>query len=152
MKFKTYISSITIIPYLLISALNYRQLCNMAVNIGEKIRRRLKESRIGTKAVSEYLSTTKQNIYGIYKRKSIDTALLLKLSKILDQDFFELYSNEYMMTKEGIPAYTKAYKNLKEDTKLLSEQLDACKKELADLREKYDLQKKINVLLEGRKK
>lgn len=33
-------------------------------------------------------------MYDIYKRESIDTGLLLKLSEILEFNFFELFNNE----------------------------------------------------------
>lgn len=46
------------------------------------------------------INTTKQNVYTIFKRQSIDTALLQKISEVLNFDFFKLYSdaislNEY---------------------------------------------------------
>lgn len=43
---------------------------------------------------SSRLSCTRANVYKILEKKSIDTDLLLRISKILDYDFFKLYSKE----------------------------------------------------------
>jgi hypothetical protein len=63
----------------------------MAINIGEKIKARAKQMRIGPTELGKMINTSKQNIYGIYKRKAVDTEILRKLSAALEYDFFELY-------------------------------------------------------------
>ena len=65
----------------------------MEIHIGEKIKNRAKELRIGPTELGQKISTSKQNVYGIYKRKSIDTELLRKLSVALEYDFFLYYVN-----------------------------------------------------------
>ena len=40
------------------------------------------------------LSYSRTNVYKIYDKKSIDTDLLLRISSILQYDFFGLYSRE----------------------------------------------------------
>ena len=64
----------------------------MSVHIGEKIKQRAKELRIGTTELGRLINTSKQNIYGIYKRKSTDSEMLRKLSDALDYDFFQYYA------------------------------------------------------------
>lgn len=120
----------------------------MALNIGEKIKQRAKELRIGPTELGKMINTSKQNVYGIYKRKSIDTDLLRKISKALNCDFFQYYiTDSVTYSHEGAPPYGKKGKNqlsiIDEVTKL--------RKELEDLREKYELLKKVNALLEKQK-
>lgn len=40
------------------------------------------------------LSCERSNLYRIFEKDSIDTRLLLNISRALDYDFFQLYSNE----------------------------------------------------------
>ena len=60
----------------------------MDFHIGELIRERAKSLRIGPTELGSKIETSKQNVYGIFKRRSIDTELLAKISKALEYDFF----------------------------------------------------------------
>src|SRR4051812_41417017 len=62
-----------------------------AMHIGEKVKARAKELRMGPTELARAIKTSKQNIYGIYLRETIDTGLLQKLGKALDFDFFAYY-------------------------------------------------------------
>ncbi len=42
---------------------------------------------------AERLSCTRVNAYKIFNKKSIDTDMLLRISSILEYDFFQHYSN-----------------------------------------------------------
>ncbi len=66
----------------------------MKLHIGHIIEKKNKEKNIGPTELGRKLHTSKQNIYAIYKRESIDTMLLFQLSKVLKYDFFELYSEK----------------------------------------------------------
>jgi transcriptional regulator with XRE-family HTH domain len=121
----------------------------MSVNIGEKIQQRAKELRIGPTELGELLNTSKQNIYSIYKRKSLDAETLRKLSVALKYDFFDYFkpaklpetfsdiTEKYTPEKSKVVAYSE-YAKLKADYE--------------HLKEKYELLKKVNLLLEGRTK
>ena len=119
------------------------QFCSMAVHIGEKIKSRAKELRIGPTELGKMINTSKQNVYGIYKRKSIDVEMLKKISEALNYDFFQFY------VKPRIPLLEeeKGEYNLLEFRKL-KEDFDSILKEHMELKEKYDLLKKVNELLE----
>lgn len=121
----------------------------MAINIGEKVKLRAKQLRIGPTELGKLINTSKQNVYGIYKRKSLDTETLRKLSAALDYDFFEYYrivdephklSDPPVKYERGVPK-TVPYKDF---LKLRTE--------LDNLKEKYELLKKVNDLLEKRGK
>jgi hypothetical protein len=120
----------------------------MSVHIGEKIKQRAKELRIGSTELGKLINTSKQNIYGIYKRKSTDSEMLRKLSKALDYDFFQYYNVETVSTvSEPTSHYGRKNKQA-----VSLEEYQKLKKELDDLKEKYELLKKINALLEKQKK
>lgn len=119
------------------------QFCSMAVHIGEKIKSRAKELRIGPTELGKMINTSKQNVYGIYKRKSIDVEMLKKISKALDYDFFHYYITARLpLLEEEKGAYSfQEFNKLKEDYKNVL-------KEHMELKEKYELLKKVNELLE----
>lgn len=122
----------------------------MAINIGEKVKLRAKQLRIGPTELGKLIDTSKQNVYGIYKRKSIDAEILRKLSTALDYDFFEYYRLPEETTKLVVdPDISYQRKNqkyipLKDYQKL--------KAEYDNLKEKYELLKRVNELLEKRSK
>lgn len=117
----------------------------MSIHIGEKVKARAKSLRIGPTELGKMINTSKQNIYGIYKRKSLDTETLRKLSNALDYDFFEYYRMSDDTPKlvepggkyERLPAKTVPYKEFQK-----------LKADYDNLKEKYDLLKKVNELLE----
>jgi transcriptional regulator with XRE-family HTH domain len=125
------------------------EFCKMKVHIGEKIKQRSKELRIGPTELAGMINTSKQNIYGIFKRESIDTALLEKLGKALKYDFFALYINPKLSPlKENETSEKKNKPYFLPDEKSEFSQL---KNQLMDLKEKYELLKKVNTLLEEKK-
>ncbi len=120
----------------------------MEIHIGQKIREKAKELRIGPTELSKMINTSKQNIYGIYKRKSIDTYLLSKISYAFNYNFFKHYfSDEQILSSaEPVPDYrTGKSKPPPQETEIL-------KKEISELKDKYGLLQKINSLLEKDKK
>ena len=63
----------------------------MEFHIGSYIKKIADSRKKGPTELGREISTSKQNIYGIFKRKSIDTLLLMKLSRALNHDFFMEY-------------------------------------------------------------
>ena len=122
----------------------------MKIHIGEKLKAQAKALRIGTTELAKSINTSKQNIYGIFKRESIDTALLQKFCKALNYDFFTFFIDQKLPpnidTTEGIKK-GKAYTSSEGDL-----EYNILKSQLMDLKEKYELVKKVNVLLEEKKK
>lgn len=68
--------------------------CTGIMDIGKEIEKKSKELRIGSTQLAKMVNTTKQNIHLIFKKKSIDTDLLVMISKALNFDFFQLYRVE----------------------------------------------------------
>ncbi|MBO7055563.1 MAG: XRE family transcriptional regulator [Bacteroidales bacterium] len=64
------------------------------IHIGKEIKRIVKEQGRQTQWLAEKLNYDRNNIYDIYKRRYIDTGVLLRLSNALEYDFFALYSQQ----------------------------------------------------------
>jgi hypothetical protein len=62
------------------------------IHIGEEIQELLRKKRMKVVDFSRKIDTNRNNSYDIFSRKSIDTNLLLKISEVLEFDFFRLYS------------------------------------------------------------
>lgn len=116
------------------------------MRIGEKVEARAKEVRMGPTELARKIKSTKQNVYNIYKRHSIDTALLQRLGKVLDFDFF-VYFSPANTVNQPRPPYGKPKKG--ESTP--EAELALVKKEYAELREKYELLKELYEAKTGKK-
>lgn len=64
------------------------------IHIGSIIKKRFDEQGVSVSWFARELCCDRTNIYSIFKRESIDTALLEKISIILNYDFFKHYSND----------------------------------------------------------
>jgi len=91
------------------------------LHIGERIKERAKELRIGATELGGIINTSKQNIYGIYKRRTIDTGLLKKISQALDCDFFALYMEG---ASEEVGEESTTISMLYEDVQIMRKELD----------------------------
>lgn len=60
--------------------------------IGKLIKQRIEELEISEQRLSNYLKKTVDEMNEIFNSSTIDVELLLKFSKILEYDFFRLYS------------------------------------------------------------
>lgn len=72
------------------------------VNIGKIIEDEFNASGLQVSYFAQKINTSKRNVYNIFKRKSLDTNLLLKISEILEKDFFSIYSDKLKKTENGI--------------------------------------------------
>lgn len=70
----------------------------MELHIGSLIKEVAKEKRIGPTELGNKINTSKQNVYGIYKRKSCDAKLLFNISLALQHDFFMEYVRRLGLT------------------------------------------------------
>jgi lambda repressor-like predicted transcriptional regulator len=70
------------------------------VHIGQKIEETLREKGMSVMAFSKKIKRSRNVVYDIFNRTSIDTELLLLICKALETDFFKLYS-ERLQTKKA---------------------------------------------------
>jgi plasmid maintenance system antidote protein VapI len=71
------------------------------IHIGSNIRDYVDKQGISITWFAERLDCTRTTIYNIFTRKTIDSGLLLKISEVLNHDFFEDYENEYYSKKRS---------------------------------------------------
>ena len=64
----------------------------MIVHIGNKIKDVVCKKGMSVSEFGRRINKSRENVYSIYKRKTIDTGLLLVISKVLEHDFFEYYT------------------------------------------------------------
>ncbi|GAA4159368.1 hypothetical protein GCM10022217_21920 [Chryseobacterium ginsenosidimutans] len=67
------------------------------IHIGQFIKNRVEELEISIERVCSFLKKDEEAVEEIYKSKSIDTDLLLRCSKLLEYDFFRLYSSHLIL-------------------------------------------------------
>ena len=68
---------------------------NNSLLIGERIKQELKRQGKTSVWLAQQLGCHRTNIYKVYAKSTIDTGMLLHISRILRYDFFKLYSEEY---------------------------------------------------------
>lgn len=62
------------------------------VNIGSKIKVVFDKKGMTVSEFARRINKSRENVYSIFKRKSIDTALLTKVGDVLEHDFFQYYT------------------------------------------------------------
>ena len=72
------------------------------INIGSVIMQILKASEVSINDFAEAINKHRSDVYYIFKQKSIDVELLIKISKVLKYNFFKEYDyfNEEPENKE----------------------------------------------------
>ncbi|MBQ2808584.1 MAG: XRE family transcriptional regulator [Bacteroidaceae bacterium] len=63
------------------------------IHIGSIIKEKFDELGLPVSWFAKELCCDRTNVYSIFKRESIDTSLLVKISIILNHDFFRYYSD-----------------------------------------------------------
>ena len=119
----------------------------MSIHIGQIIKERVTEKRLSQEALGKMINTTKQNVGNIYKRRSIDTQLLLKLCVVLEYNFFEVYYSE-----EPLKAMRqKEVESFNNEIKALQNTIRQKDEKIKDLEEIMSSNKKVISLLEEEK-
>ncbi len=62
------------------------------MHIGKEIEKQLAECGITKVEFAKQLGCDRTNVYKLLKKSSLDTQMLLRISRILHTDFFALYS------------------------------------------------------------
>ncbi|WP_370900466.1 transposase [Chryseobacterium gossypii] len=67
------------------------------IHIGQFIRERVAEQGITMERICNFLKKDEKFVEKVYNSRSIDTDLLLRWSKLLEYDFFRLYSSHLIL-------------------------------------------------------
>lgn len=100
------------------------------IHIGKKIKEVLVQSRLKKTEFADLINISRTVVYDIFKRETIDTALLQKISEVLKHDFFSHYSTtpEVRENKETYGYATKAeLAEVIDSIKQLSKKIDELK-------------------------
>ncbi|WP_051289287.1 transposase [Chryseobacterium daeguense] len=123
------------------------------INVGSLIRQRFLESEMETSRVCNFFNCSEDDVNKMFKSKSIDTEVLLKWSKLLEYDFFRIYSqhlilfspqsNAYSSNKEKPSTMPQFRKNIytKEVIDFITELITTGEKNINQVVEKYGIPK-----------
>lgn len=67
------------------------------IHMGSLIKLRVREKKIGLLRISSFLKCTVEEVEKMYTSSSIDSGMLLKWSKLLEYDFFRIYSQHIIL-------------------------------------------------------
>lgn len=67
------------------------------IHIGVMIEKRVKENQIDIVRICNFLKCSEEEVLQNYSSESIDSELLLKWSKLLQYDFFRIYSQHILL-------------------------------------------------------
>ena len=94
------------------------------INIGEKIKLVLESKGLTVTEFARRINKSRENIYSIFTRKTIDTGLLQSISTVLEYDFFQLYLSSTLESQEKIDRLSEENRMLKELNGLLKEKIE----------------------------
>lgn len=75
---------------------------NDEIHIGKLIKQKLKEQERSGAWLARKLFTDTSNVSKIIRRQHLDTELLMKISLILDFDFFQYLSDNYKKKQKNV--------------------------------------------------
>lgn len=117
MRFK--IAHILYILYLL-----FMEFSLMSIHIGKIIKKLVKKKAISVTDFADKINYSRRNVYEIFDRETIDSGLLIKINKVLEENLFLNY-----LTDEDI----NKFKNSKSTPEELKEILNNLKSEIKKL-------------------
>jgi transcriptional regulator with XRE-family HTH domain len=118
----------------------------MSIHIGQMIKEELYAQGVSVSVFAKKINRSRNVVYNIFERESIDTGLLNKIAKVLNCDFFSRYSAQKDLSHEHVRHYSEPhndYHRQNEELVLLQQQHEVLQTEVAYL-------KKIVGLLESK--
>lgn len=121
----------------------------MAIHIGKKIKEEMYKQNISVSDFAKKINRSRNVVYDIFGRESIDTDLLNKIGKILNCDFFSMYSSQKEYSLDTVKHF-----NVNESAVSYgknSEQINTLQLQNQTLQNEVNYLKKIISLLENKK-
>jgi len=122
----------------------------MLIHIGQKIKDVFYQKRLKVNDFANKINKSRNVVYNIFNRATIDSGLLYKIGEVLDHNFFQYYLDDDNILMEGNTPY-QTKNNLENIIASLKEKLEKCKNELEQAQKEAAYLKKINDLLENKK-
>ena|GEM_PF-255227 len=120
----------------------------MAIHIGKKIKEEMQKQNVSVSVFAEKINRSRNVVYDIFGRESIDTDLLNKISKILNCDFFSLYSSQKEYLSDAVKYFHVSESSVPYGKH--SEQIIALQQQNQVLLNEINYLKKIITLLENK--
>ena len=99
---------------------NYREFCFMVeIHIGKQVKLVLEAKGISVTEFAKRINKSRENVYSIFNRKSIDTGLLIKISEVLEFDFFRSLSKSCLELEQTVQVLMEENELLKDYNSLL---------------------------------
>ena len=126
-----------------------------SIHIGKMIENTVADKRIEMSRICNYFKCSDDEIVKIYQSKSLDTEILLKWSKLLQYDFFRMYTQHLILyappsanekrskkedKKQTVPQFRKNIYT-KEVIDFIIEQIDTEKMTKKQIIERYNIPK-----------
>ena len=93
----------------------------MELDIGEIIKREFEKSGLSASQFARMINKERSLVYHIFKRQSIDTDLLYKISMALNIDLFRLFSEKLREENVVVEACSRRSENLSSKRKVMVE-------------------------------
>lgn len=116
------------------------------IHIGEKIKEVAKKKGITIVDFASKINCSRRNIYSIFNKPTIDTGLLLKISKVLEYNFFEYY-NTVLSASYKIESSVDVFNEPWEDMVEYKNKNSKNKEKIEELIKEIEYLKEINQLL-----
>lgn len=71
------------------------------VHIGLLIEQELRRQRRSVSWFAKELYCDRTNVYKLFRKESLDTMLLYRISVVLSHDFFKYYTDDFMSERES---------------------------------------------------
>lgn len=106
------------------------------VQIGPKVQEVFESRNMKLSDLADKLGTVRQNVYRIFKKKDLDTGLLIKISEVLAHNFFHYYKTPEATAGEPVD---KEISDLRGQLELSKKEVDYLKKIIVLMEEKAKL-------------
>lgn len=113
------------------------------VEIGQKIKEVFDGRHMKLTDFADELGTVRQNVYRIFRKRHLDTGLLLKISQVLHHNFFQYYVDKPQDTLEN-----ESINQLKIEAIDYRQQIDLSRKEIDYLRKIIKLMEEKSQLIQ----
>jgi hypothetical protein len=117
----------------------------MNVDIGQKIKEVFDAQNKKLTDFADELGTVRQNVYRIFKKQHLDTGLLLKISQVLNHNFFQYYvsNGSGEMDGEDLMKLASQAQDIEQQLVLAKKEIDYLRKIIKLMEEKAELVQRI---------
>lgn len=117
----------------------------MNVDIGQKIKEVFDAQNKKLTDFADELGTVRQNVYRIFKKQHLDTGLLLKISQVLNHNFFQYYVSDGSPegSAEDLMKLASQAQDTEQQLMLAKKEIDYLRKIIKLMEEKAELVQRI---------